>query len=792
MKYRIATCKNRWQDPYRNESLEWSELLDRIRPAYHTRETVLEYRKMSKKEQGRVKDVGGFVGGYLQEGKRNNLSIVKRSMITLDIDFAPVGFWNKVQELLPGNRIAMYSTHKHTPERPKYRLIVPLSREIDPDEYEPLARTVASMLGIDYFDDTTYQAARLMYWPSTPKDGVYEMYEQDGKDLDPDLLLDEYIDWKDITSWPRSSRQQEIHKKAVGKQEDPLAKPGFVGAFCRTYSIQDAIAKFLPDVYEATDSEYRYTYTKGSTEKGLVVYDDKFAYSNHATDPISTQLCNAFDLVRIHKFHELDEDIAPGTPTIKRPSWTRMLDFCEEDEACKETLMKERYAEAEDDFKDLEKTETNWLTELETDKRGNIKSTIDNVVLILTHDKDLEGVGGDDLFNGYPVKSKSLPWWKYDRNRPGWSDSDDAQLRYFLEKRYQLKGKSCIEDGLRVVHQRNQFHPVRDYLNGLPAWDGVPRLDTLFIDYHGVEDTEYTRAVTRKALTACVKRVFEPGCKMDYTLVLVGPQQGTGKSWTFATLGGEWFNDTISDIKGKEAYEALDGSWIIELAELTFTRRTDIEGQRQFLTKTHDKYRKAYGRRVSNNPRQCVFFGTTNDVEFLRDYAGNRRYWPLLVRQQPVKKPLFEELPKERDQIFAEAYVRYKEGEKLMLPPELEKAAMEKQEEFRFKSSREDLIRNYLERKLPTNWAKLDIWERVEWLNDPNNEGTEERTKVCALEVWCELLGGSKANFPNSDQREIKMIIEKCGWERAKTTIRVSGGYGSQRGFIKKKVCIQE
>lgn len=222
---------------------------------------------------------------------------------------------------------------------------------------------------------------------------------------------------------------------------------------------------------------------------------------------------------------------------------------------------------------------------------------------------------------------------------------------------------------------------------------------------------------------------------------------------------------------------------------MTFTRRTDIEGQRQFLTKTHDKYRKAYGRRVSNNPRQCVFFGTTNDVEFLRDYAGNRRYWPLLVRQQPVKKDLFKQLPQERDQIFAEALMRYKEGEELFLPPEIEAMAIDKQEEFRFHSSREELIRNFLERKLPKDWAGRDIWSRADWLNDPNNEGTEERTKVCALEVWCELLGGSKANFPNSEQREIKMIIEKCGWERTRTSIRLGGPYGTQRAFMRKKVC---
>ncbi|MEY8542923.1 hypothetical protein [Dubosiella newyorkensis] len=372
MQFRIATCKNRWQDPYRNESVTWDELLDRIRPAYHTKETVQEYRRMSKKEQGTIKDVGGFVGGYLQDGHRNNLSIIKRSLITLDIDFAPVGFWESVQHIFPGNRLAMYSTHKHVPEKPKYRLIVPLSREIVLDEYEPLARMIASMLGIDYFDDTTYQAARLMFWPSTPKDGVYEFYDQEGGELDPDRMLAEYIDWKDITSWPRSSRQMDIHKRSVQKQEDPLAKPGFVGAFCRTYSIQDAIAKFLPDVYEPTDKEDRYTYVNGSTEKGLVIYDNKFAYSNHATDPTSTQLCNAFDLVRIHLFRDLDEDITPGTPTIKRPSWTRMLDFCEEDPDCKATLMKERYSSAEEDFKDLEGTGTNWLTQLETDKRGNM------------------------------------------------------------------------------------------------------------------------------------------------------------------------------------------------------------------------------------------------------------------------------------------------------------------------------------------------------------------------------------------------------------------------------------
>lgn len=166
---------------------------------------------------------------------------------------------------------------------------------------------------------------------------------------------------------------------------------------------------------------------------------------------------------------------------------------------------------------------------------------------------------------------------------------------------------------MALVHEENAFNPVRDYLDSL-EWDGVPRLDNILIDYLGVHDELYVRAVARKAFTAAVARIYTPGCKMDYILTLAGPQ-GVGKSYLLKVMGGQWFSDSIVTMSGKEAYEALHGSWVIEIAELAASKKTDIEAMKQFISKQSDRYRKAYGTNVKDYPRQCVFLGrpmTTN------------------------------------------------------------------------------------------------------------------------------------------------------------------------------------
>lgn len=781
-KYNIATCRSRRDRTYINTQMTWPGFIDKVKETYRTREKVDEYTAMPKSKQADIKDVGGFVAGQLKDGYRNNQSVMSRSMLTLDLDFAPIDFWDTV-EMLDNMCCCLYSTHKHTPKKPKYRLIIPTNRDMSPDEYEAVARKVASRYDMDYFDDTTYQPARMMFWPSTSKDGVYEFHRMDGPLLDVDEVLAEYPDWRDISFWPRSSRTEDIRKRSVKKQGDPLEKDGLIGAFCRTYTIQEAIETFIPEVYTPTTRADRWTYVAGSTAGGLVIYDDKFAYSNHATDPCSGKLCNAFDLVRIHKFGDLDADVQPGTPISKYPSWAKMIELCGSDSSTVQEIGEERLQEALEDYKDdFDAVDTSWLGQMETDKKGTYKPTTDNIVIILENDPRLKGrIGGVDLFNQKPVKFGDLPWAKLDKSNPTWTDDDDAGLRYLLEKDYGIVAKGKCDDAVTYVHQHHAFHPVRDYLNSL-EWDGQERLDTLFIDYLGSPDTEYVRQATRKAFTAAVARVMHPGCKYDYMVVLIG-KQGIGKSHILSIMGGQWFSDSITTVAGKEAYECLHGSWIIEMAELTATRKSDIEQTKQFISKREDRYRKAYARRVTDNPRQCVFFGTTNDTEFLRDYTGNRRFWPIETDAEKATKNIFDDLtPEVRDQLWAEAVVRYKAKESLYLKDEVEQEALKAQEAHTYKSVKEDQIANYLDRKLPENWYDMNPRDRALWIEEQDNVGTMRRDKVCLMEIWIELFNGSRSNFPNAEQREINAILDHLGWERTKNPIWIDHNvYKKQR-----------
>lgn len=349
-KLTIAVGRSRREKDWKNKEMTWGQFLDRLRQTTYTGETVDEYKKLPKADRDNIKDVGGFVGGALKGGRRLLRTVTWRQLLTLDADFAGPGLWDKVAILLDCACCA-YSTHSHTPETPRLRLVIPLSRPVSPDEYPAIARRIAADIGIDLFDDTTYEPHRLMYWPSTPKDGEYVFELQDGPWLDADAVLARYPDWQDVSYWPESSRTRETRKKAAEKQGDPCAKNGLIGAFCRTYTVTEAIETFLSDVYAPCDTPGRYTYLPGSSTAGLVVYDeDRFAYSHHGTDPASGKLCNAFDLVRIHKFGERDEDAGHNTPTVKLPSYKAMLEFVGADPRVTETVHQDRLDAIEEDF----------------------------------------------------------------------------------------------------------------------------------------------------------------------------------------------------------------------------------------------------------------------------------------------------------------------------------------------------------------------------------------------------------------------------------------------------------
>jgi predicted P-loop ATPase len=792
-KITISAGNNRRAMNWTAQTMLISELWARLQTPARGTELLAEYMNMKKAQQDDLKDVGGFMAGTLSGPRRKANNVTGRDIITLDLDNIPAGGTDDVLRRVEGLGCGycVYSTRKHSPAAPRLRVLLPLDRTVSADEYEPLARKMAELIGLELMDPTTFEVSRLMYWPSCCSDSQYIYSWQDKPLISANGLLAKYADWRDCSLWPQVPGALSLPKLAV-KQGDPESKTGVVGAFCRTYDIYRAMDELIPGMYEAVENmPGRYTYLGGSTTGGAVIYDSgKFLYSHHATDPCSGRLVNAFDLVRLHRFGDTDGDAQPGTPTNRLPSYKAMCELAVQDPDVAALMSQERYQEAVKDFEgvqpDNQEDPSNWMSKLAVNTQTGLpKATIDNVWIILEHDPLLKDKFALNQFAGRGEVLGALPWDSRTQRRL-WDDNDNQGLYWYMERYHHITGNGKIDGALSLHSTAHAFNEVQDYLRGL-KWDGVPRLDTLFVDYLGAVDTPYTRAVTRKAFTAAVTRAMVPGSKYDNMLILSGPQ-GIGKSTLLDKMSKGWFNDSIRTFEGKEASELLQGVWLVEISELDAFRRTDVARIKQFLSLRTDRFRAAYGRHVKELPRCCVFFGTTNTTDYLQDKTGNRRFWPVDTGVNPTKKSVWTDLPGEVDQIWAEAVVRWQLGEPLFLKGDLEEAAKAKQEEHREVSTREGIIMDFLSRQVPEDWKAWSLDRRkIFWGGGvQGNIKLVDRDQVCALEVWCEAFGGSQKEVRYTDTAEINAVIEASGeWEKATKTLRC-GYCGVQRGFKKK------
>lgn len=788
----IAIGKSRKDQHWKNKTWKWSELVERLSETTRTHETVKDYFAATKDRQSEIKDVGGFVAGFIKNGRRLAGNVTARSALTLDLDYADDQFWGTFRMLF-SNAACLYSTHKHTPESPRLRLVVPLSREVTPEEYEAVARMVASDLDLEMFDDTSFEPTRLMYWPSTPTDGTYVFEVQDGVMLSPDDVLSLYRDWTDRSQWPVSSRVDAIRTHEMKKIGDPLEKKGVIGAFCNEYDIHSAIETFIPDVYLETTAENRYTYVGGSTAGGLVVYEDKFAFSHHSTDPCGGRLVNSFDLVRLHKFGDLDRDVREGTPINKLPSYVAMEELAVTDPNVQERTKEAMLERIREDFgipltpAEGDSDEEEWDGRLEYDGRMNILQTIQNVEIILRNDPNLKNAFALNLFDIREVAMRDLPWRKISRTKKSdqnLKDSDDSQLRGYLEKYYKISNRSVIQDALMNTTVNNAYNPVKDYLDRV-AWDGTPRLETLLHDYMGAEQSNYTKEVMIKCAVAAVARVYRPGCKFDNMLTLVGPQ-GVGKSTFVKKLGKDWFSDSFSSVQGKEAYESLQGVWIMEMGELAGLKKGDLEAVKHFISKCTDRYRVAYGRRTQDFDRQGIFIGTTNEEDFLKDPTGNRRFWPVKVGVVKTKRSVWDITEKFVDQLWGEAVTLYQAGEPLILSPAVDAIATEMQAEHTEQNAHMGPLLEYLDKKLPSDWQKMDLNEKRLFLEGDELsglKGVEVRQSVTVLDIWGEYFNGNPLNLDKLKSKDIRdMMRQAKGWEPH----RVWVGTTVVRGYKRK------
>lgn len=781
---KIAVCNRKTDRKYKNQEMSWDDIKTRNSHPIRTTETIEEYPKLVKAKRDELKDQGGFVGGWLKNGIRKNGHVICRTLGTLDADHISEDekFIDKVTTALADHAYFIYSTHSHTPKNQRYRIVILFAREVTEDEYPALMRMIAKGIGMDYFDDSTYQANRMMYWSSCPSNADFFFTDHLGAPLDPDAYLGKYHDWRDVSQWPTSSRQSEAIKASMKRQKDPLTKSGIIGAFCRAYHpIDEAIGAYLADIYEPSAVDGRYDYIPADSSAGVVVYDDKFVFSHHASDPASGKLLNAFDLVRIHRFGDDDP----------KKSFSEMADLASKDNRVKLLLQQERQAHAEMEFS-TDADEDEWKKGLEYEKRSTkLKNSVWNLNLIFDNDPDLAGFAFNELAGRIQVTAP-LPWSRPEGNS-FWRDADTAQLKSLIDTRYVSFSSRNHDVAFVKAADDRRFHPIRNYLDGLPQWDGVKRVEDLFIRYLEADDTPYVRAVTRKTFAAAVARIYRPGTKFDSIPVLDG-EQGIGKSSIMKDLiSSQYYSETLSltDMNDKSGAEKLQGFWIVEIGELAGMKKADIEKVKAFLSTSDDKYRPSYGRTVESHPRQCVIIATVNGERgYLRDVTGNRRFWVIKARQKEQKQN-WKFTQDFRDQFWAEAKAIWESGEKLYLEGDLIPEAELVQRDAMESDEREGLVREYLNTLLPENWDQMELGQRRDYLSGFNTGGSCKRAFTCNMEIWCECFGKDPSTLRRIDSYEIAAIMQKMeGWEkyrRTKNGTRSFPIYGKQRAYVPVK-----
>lgn len=722
------------------------------------------FARLSTKDKLAYKDVGGYVFAKSADNTRTHDSILFRTATTLDIDDGRNVDLDKLAALI-GYKMFVHTTISSTPVNPRYRVIIPFATPATLEEFANVTDYFvkqAELLKIKV-DGCSTVVTQIMFSPTVLQDmqQYYVGEEYNDRVVKPSSILGD-----------SQSVESKVLRR-VSEQQNPRTKKGFIGAFCTRYDIHEAIESMLSDVYVEGTMKDSYTYVLGTSQNGLKVYEDSFVYSFHDSDPCSHRLCHSFDLVRIHKFGNLDREAGVDYGNPHAPSFKMMVSFC------RDVLKLQPIGSWDFSFLD----DDSWVDQLTFNKRG-IEGSAHNIDLIFKNDSNLRGIYGYNLFEGRISLVKSAPW----RDVPEPSvlrEVDFSGLRQYFDFYYGITASGKIEDAMVLNAHDNSFHPVIDYLTPL-KWDGIKRVDKVLIDYMGAADNDLTKAVFRKFLLGAINRVFNPGYKFDYMLILVGLRQGEGKSTLGSLLARKWFSDSFLSFTGKESFEQLQGNWFIEIGELAGMRKTEIESIKHFISKRVDRFRPAYGRVIEDYPRQCVFFGTTNEMEFLKDPSGNRRFWPVLCDTKLAKRSIWEaEFIQSIDQIWAEAMHYYREGEGTELDKKLWSEVAAIQRAHVDADVRLGVVESFLDKKINKEYIQANTLSRIALLNKGMPDGTE-RTHVSALEVWAECFERDKTEVNGRESREINGILRMLGW--------IPGGvkwvnkyYGSQRVYERPK-----
>lgn len=853
LKLRFSIDRGKSMRLVENVVMTWGELLEKLSKPFADKLTLAQFKDLPKDKQNTRKASNGyFIGGQMKKGIRDKQNEQERQLLTFDIDQGTPEILKALREGTTGLGKCEYyvhSTRSHGDGNIKLRVIVPLAKLLPKDMYQAASRVGAWNIDCHMVsvDQVSFVPGQVMYWPAHCADVKPIGFHHKGRILDAKDMLDDWAGsdaWKDLKILPLSVRERNRLRENSDKvAQNPLEKRGIVGAFCREVGdVHEAISRYLSHVYEP--SEYgpdgvptRYTFLDGTSSNGVVVLDDgQHIRSYHGSDPASDMNLNAWDLVRIHLFGNLDTSREKEVEDARQfKSFKAMEQFLLDDVEVMAELRDSNYGLSEDDVDDSfeaddapvvngkisevtsddslveedddDLTTEDWRDSLDMNEKGTIKPTLRNILLILRNAATFKGRLAYNAFTHAdclvrPLRSKSL---KIDFRIPAGKAYQPIEDIHVIAVRHVLeapRGPKKTGWGLRVpqrdleqavatVCRESTFHPVRDYLEAL-VWDGKSRIDSLWVRLCHTPDTAYYRQTSRNFLTAAVARICSPGTKFDFMPVLIG-LTGIRKSTAVRALGSPaWSTESEGHFDNKQKFvEASLGFWVIEHGEMThFRRAADEEGIKFMLSGTSDSVRLSYRRNSETFDRQFVIVGTTEDTHFLRSF--HRRIWPIPCGKTTLD---IEWLEANRDQLFAEAVAHYRDisrkGHNGILPLDLRGAAnaefMAMQPDHLMPDAddaKAGMIQDWLDIPVPVSMARpgSDRDDAVDAMFGEDDD-LVMRDLTCACELYEKALGNDLTKYSQRDAQAMGKVMKllEGNWESA--PYARCGKYGRQRTY---------
>ena len=744
-----------------------------------------EYDKLSPDEQKKTKYGNCYCPAVFDGDIRKGAVNAVGYMIALDADHPTATLIDDMKSTFKDVKMFEHTTFSSREDKPRNRFLIALSRSVSADEYKAIAQEIAKKVNCD-FDKACFHINQPILFPRVLKDVPYHCEEWGSNPLDVDMLLETGSDdakhllrgcvtalddsrstLSDADVSCRGGKISDAEEVRCEVDTGSVPEPyGLIQAWCEAHPIKSVMEEELKEIYEPTDTENRYKFRGADSSPGVVIDVEKnIVTSFHNHDPASGKSYNSFDLYRIHKYGHLDKDCAKGTPKNELPSFKAMMKHIKKDKKAKELLAK--YIEKHKPKKAPETVKI--MKMLQRTNKGEIKSSVANVSTILLNDPNLKGIYYNSFFGQYEVGSP-LPWESGKKYPHPYNDHDRNATISYISKEYEVEVRSCFDTALSEIVFSRAVNPLQQYFEEL-KWDGTGRVESLLTTYFGCEDSEYTRAAIRTTLIGAVRRVFEPGCKFETVLLILG-NQGCGTSTFVSKLGMNYFTDSIrlQDIISKTAAEKLRGVMIVELGEMAGYSKTEEATFKSFISCVDDQYREPYAKCKSSHPRTNIFIGTSNRTTgLLTDETGNRRFLPVYTTDNHTLNS-WDMTKEDVDQIWAEAYNMYRSGESTEMPKHLMDEIKKKQDGAVVEDDRAQFISQYLDVMLPEDWYDMDIMKRRDYINHEGAycgepyEGTMRRNYVCVAEICTELFKLDKVDVTPKLSKDIALMLRKLGW----------------------------